>query len=101
MQGAVAVGLPEPAPPDLCQPQGIPITFGRAGGRIWIETLDALGLDPVPTFACAPFPDHDGLQWAFFMQRPEDLRRLSAQAARLGEVASVNSLGPATITASA
>jgi hypothetical protein len=43
---------------------------------LWIETLHALGLDPVPAFACALSADHDGLQWTFLKQLPEDLRRL-------------------------
>jgi len=43
---------------------------------LWIETLHALGLDPVPTFASALSADHDGLQWSFMKQQPEDLRRL-------------------------
>lgn len=60
--------------------------FSHAGERIWpetncyldlwIETLHALGLDPVPAFACALSADHDGLQWTFLKQQPEDLRRL-------------------------
>jgi Domain of unknown function (DUF1839) len=40
------------------------------------EALQVLGLDPVPAFACALCADHDGLQWTFLKQRPEDLRRL-------------------------
>jgi hypothetical protein len=102
----------------------------------------------VPAFACALSADHDGLQWTFPKQQPEDLRRLYGlevteeivwlplletvsidapgwipsdnffhllaatpysgrlqrycdQAAPLGKVASVDSLGTATITASA
>lgn len=43
---------------------------------LWIETLHALGLDPVPALACALSADHDGLQWTFLKQEPEDLRRL-------------------------
>lgn len=60
--------------------------FSHAGDRIWpetncyldlwIETLHALGLDPVPAFACALSADHDALQWTFLKQQPEDLRRL-------------------------
>jgi hypothetical protein len=60
--------------------------FSHSGERIWpetncyldlwIETLHALGLDPVPAFACALSADHDGLQWTFLKQLPEDLRRL-------------------------
>ena len=60
--------------------------FSHSGERIWpetncyldlwIETLHALGLDPVPAFACALSADHDGLQWTFLKQQPEDLRRL-------------------------
>jgi hypothetical protein len=30
----------------------------------------------VPGFACALSADHDGLQWTFLKQQPEDLRRL-------------------------
>ena len=101
----------------------------------------------MPAFACALSADHDGLQWTFLKQQPEDLRRLYGlevteeivwlplretvsidspgwipshnffhllaatpysvrqrycdQAAPLGKVASVDSLGTATITASA
>jgi hypothetical protein len=41
-----------------------------------IELLHALGLDPVPAFACTLSADHDGVQWSFLKQPPEDLRRL-------------------------
>ncbi len=98
MPRAVAVGLPEPAPQISASPRGYQSHFSHAGERIWpetncyldlwIETLHALGLDPVPAFACALSADHDGLQWC-------------DQAAPLGKVASVDSLGTATITASA
>src|SRR5262249_36835799 len=40
------------------------------------QTLHPLGLDPVPAFACALSADHDGLQWTFLHQQPEDLRGL-------------------------
>lgn len=157
MPCAVAVGLPEPAPQISASPRGCQSHFSHARERIWpetncyadlwIETLHALGLDPVPAFACAPSADHDSLQWTFLKQQPEDLRRLSGlevteeivwlpllervsidapdwlpsdnffdllaatpynvrlqrycdQAAPLGEVASVDSLGTAAITAS-
>lgn len=43
---------------------------------LWIEMLHCLGLDPVPAFACLLSADHDGLQWTFVKQAPEDLRRL-------------------------
>lgn len=43
---------------------------------LWIETLHALGLDPVPSLSCALSADHDGMQWTFLKQQPEDLRRL-------------------------
>jgi hypothetical protein len=43
---------------------------------LWIEILHGLGLDPVPAFACLLSADHDGLQWDFIKQPPEDLRRL-------------------------
>ena len=158
MPRAVAVGLPEPAPQISASPRGYQSHFSHAGERIWpetncyldlwIETLHALGLDPVPAFACALSADHDGLHWTFLKQLPEDLRRLYGlevteeivwlplletvsidtpgwipsdnffhllaetpysvrlqrycdQAAPLGKVASVDSLGTATITASA
>jgi len=130
MPRAVAVGLPEPAPQISASPRGYQSHFSHAGARIWpqtscyldlwIETLHALGLDPVPAFACALSADHDGLQWTFLKQQPEDLRRLYGlevteeivscsvrlqrycdQAAPLGKVGSVDSLGTATITASA
>ena len=155
MPRAVAVGLP--APQISASPSGYQSHFSHAGERIWpetncyldlwIETLHALGLDPVPAFACALSADHDGLQWTFLKQQPEDLRQLYGlevteeivwlplleivsidapgwipsdnffhllaatqysvrlqrccdQAAPLGKVASVDSLGTATITAS-
>lgn len=41
-----------------------------------IELLHALDLDPVPAFACTLSADHDGTQWSFVKQPPEDLRRL-------------------------
>lgn len=43
---------------------------------LWIEILHALGLDPVPALACTLSTDHDGVQWSFVKQTPEDLRRL-------------------------
>jgi Domain of unknown function (DUF1839) len=43
---------------------------------LWIETLHCLGMDPVPSFACLLSADHDGMQWTFVKQPPEDLRRL-------------------------
>lgn len=43
---------------------------------LWIEMLHSLDLDPVPAFACLLSADHDGLQWDFVKQPPEDLRRL-------------------------
>jgi hypothetical protein len=43
---------------------------------LWIEILHALDLDPVPAFACTLSADHDGVQWTFVKQAPEDLRRL-------------------------
>ena len=160
MPRAVAVGLTEPAPQISASPRGYESQFSHAGERIWppetncyldlwIETLHALGLDPVPAFACALSADHDGLQWTFLKQQLEDLRwlyglevteeivwlplletvsidapgripsdyffhllaaatpysvrlqRYCDQAARLGKVTSVDSLGTVTITASA
>jgi hypothetical protein len=134
MPRAVAVGLPEPALQISAGPKGYQSHFSHGGERIWpetncyldlrIETRHDLGLDPVPAFARAHSADHDGLQWTFLKQQPEDLRQLSGladhffhllaatpcsvrlqrccdQAAPLGKVASVDSLGSATITASA
>ena len=43
---------------------------------LWIEILHSLGMDPLPAFACTLSADHDGLQWSFIKQPPEDLRRL-------------------------
>jgi hypothetical protein len=43
---------------------------------LWVKTLRAPGLDPVPAFACAVCADHDGLRWTFLEQQPEVLRRL-------------------------
>jgi hypothetical protein len=86
MPRAVAVGLPEPALQISASPRGYQSHFSHAGERIWpetncyldlwIETLHALGLDPVPAFARALSADHDGLQWTFLKRQPEDLRRL-------------------------
>jgi Domain of unknown function (DUF1839) len=92
MPRAVAVGLPEPALQISACPSGYQSHFSHAGERIWpetncyldlwIETLHALGLDPVPAFACALSADHDGLQWTFLKQQPEDLRQLYGLEAR-------------------
>ena len=86
MERAVAVGLPEPAPQISAIPRGYRSHFSHAGERIWpetncyldlwIETLHALGRDPVPTLACVLSAGDDGLQWTFLQQQPEDLRRL-------------------------
>jgi hypothetical protein len=43
---------------------------------LWIEVLHCLRKDPVPAFACLLSADHDGFQWDFVKQPPEDLRRL-------------------------
>lgn len=43
---------------------------------LWIEILNCLGLNPVPSFASLLSADHDGLSWTFGKQQPEDLRRL-------------------------
>ena len=66
MPRAVAVGLPEPALQISASPRGYQSHFSHAGERIWpetncyldlwIETLHALGLDPVPAFAVCRFP---------------------------------------------
>ena len=158
MPHTVVVSLSEPARQISASPGACQSQFSRAGERIWpetncyldlwIETLHALGLDPVPALACALSADHDGLQWTFLKQQPEDLHRLYGlevteeivwlplletvsidapgwipsdnffhllaatpysvrlqrccdQASPLGKVASVDSLGTATITASA
>jgi hypothetical protein len=92
MPRAVAVGLPELALQISASPSGYQSHFSHAGERIWpetncyldlwIETLHALGLDPVPAFACALSADHDGLQWTFLKQQPEDLRQLYGLEAR-------------------
>lgn len=158
MPRAEAVGLPEPGPQISAIPRGYQSHFSHAGERIWpetncyldlwIETLHALGLDPVPAFACALSADHDGLRghslsnsrricagsmawrsprrssgcryWKRCLSTrpgwiPSDnffpllaatpysvrLQRYCDQAVPLGKVASVDSLGTATITASA
>jgi hypothetical protein len=145
MPRAVAAGLPESAPQISASRRGPETNCCR---DLWIETLQALGLDPVPAFACALSAGHDGLQWTFLKQQQEVLRRLYGlevteeivwlplletvsidapgwipsdyffhllaatpysvrpqrycdQAAPLGKVASVDSLGTATITTSA
>jgi hypothetical protein len=86
MPRAVAVGLPVPALQISARPRGYQSHFSHAGERIWpetncclglyIESLHALGLDPVPAFGCALSPT------------------------TLGNVASVDSIGTAAITAS-
>lgn len=43
---------------------------------LWIEILNALKLDPMPTLSCLLAADHDGFNWTFAKQLPEDLRRL-------------------------
>src|SRR5689334_11557848 len=43
---------------------------------LWIELLNCLRLDPVPSFVFALSADHDGLQWSFVKPAAEDLRRL-------------------------
>lgn len=43
---------------------------------LWIEVLHALGADPLPALACLLAADHDGFNWSFAKQLPEDLRRL-------------------------
>ena len=159
MPGAVAVGLPEPALQVSASPRGYPSHFSHAGERIWpetnccldlwIETLHALGLDPMPAFACAlSTATMASMDIPYLEQQPEDLRRLYGlevteeivwlrlletlsidapgwipsdnffhlratttysvqpqrycdQAAPLGKVTSVDSLGNPTITASA
>ena len=43
---------------------------------LWIETLHALGHDPVASFAAALSADHDGEQWTFLKMEQSDLRVL-------------------------
>jgi hypothetical protein len=43
---------------------------------VWIEVLNALGLDPVAAAAFTLSADFEGDQWAFFKFPPEDLRTL-------------------------
>lgn len=43
---------------------------------LWIELLNVLGLDPVPSFVSALSADHDGMHWSFLKPLPEDIRRL-------------------------
>jgi hypothetical protein len=43
---------------------------------LWIETLHALGHDPVASFAAALSTDHDGEQWTFLKMEQSDLRDL-------------------------
>ncbi|MUL45445.1 DUF1839 family protein [Mycobacterium sp. CBMA293] len=43
---------------------------------LWIEILNCLGLNPVPTFAALLSADHDGLSWTFVKPQPDELRRL-------------------------
>ena len=78
MPRAVAVGLPEPAPQISASPRGYQSHFRHAGERIWPEPNCYLDLS--------------------YSVR---LQRCCDQAAPLGKVASVDSLGTATITASA
>jgi hypothetical protein len=70
----------------VAAPAGYRPHFTHGADRIWpetncyldllIEVLHALGLDPVPAFACLLATDHDGFNWSFAKQQPEDLRRL-------------------------
>jgi hypothetical protein len=86
MPRAVAVGLPEAALQIFASPRGYQSHFSHAGERIWpetycyldlrIETRHPPRLDRVPAFACGLSADHDGVQWTFLKQEPEDLRRL-------------------------
>jgi hypothetical protein len=123
MPPAVAVGLPEPALQISASHRGYQSHFSHAGERIWpetncyldlrIETLHALGLDPVPAFVWLPPLETvpiDASDWIpsdnFFhllAATPYSVRlqRYCDQAAPLGKAASVDSLGTATITASA
>lgn len=83
---SATVGLPETRLEITASPAGYRPHFSHSGDRVWpetncyldlwIETLHALNLDPVPAFACALSADHDSLQWTFLKQQPEDLRRL-------------------------
>jgi len=83
MARAVAVGLPEPALQISASPRGYQSHFSHAGERIWPEANCYLS----NSFAATPY--------SVRLQRCCDL------AALLGKVASVDSLGTATITASA
>jgi hypothetical protein len=78
-----------PAPPELvitANPADYQPHFTHSSERIWqetncyldlwIEILNSLGLNPVPTFGCLLAADHDGFNWSFAKQQPEDLRRL-------------------------
>jgi hypothetical protein len=86
IQSSAAINVRDAALSISADPRTYQPHFSHAGERIWpetncyldlwIETLHALGLDPVPAFACALSADHDGLQWTFLKQQPEDLRRL-------------------------
>ncbi len=43
---------------------------------LWVETLHALGHDPLPMLGSALAADHDGEQWTFVKPDPDDLREL-------------------------
>lgn len=43
---------------------------------LWVEVVNQLGLDPVPSLAFTLSTDFDGEQWEFFKHPPEDLRSL-------------------------
>ena len=94
MPRAVAVGLPEPAPQISASPRGYQSHFSHAGERIWPETncyldlwIETLHANFFHLLAATPYSVR--------------LQRYCDQAAPLGKVASVDSLGTATITASA
>lgn len=67
-------------------PAGYVPHFTHSGDRIWpetncyldlwIEVLNALDHDPLPALASLLAADHDGFNWSFAKQQPEDLRRL-------------------------
>jgi hypothetical protein len=106
MPRAVAVGLPEPALQISASPRGYQSHFSHAGERIWPETncyLDLwnVALRYVSIDAPGWIPSDNFFHLLAATPYSVRLQRCCDQAAPLGKVASVDSLGTATITASA
>ena len=110
MPRAVAVGLAEPAPQISAGPRGYQSHFSHAGERIWPETNCYIDLWVETLHVALRYVSIDAPGWIpsdNFFHLPAAtpysvrLQRYCDQAAPLGKVASVDSLGTAPITASA